>query len=367
MSADRPVDVAVIGGGLAARAAALEVAGRGTSAALLLPTSFSPSSSPPHSTGRGHVLAGLPEPYPSAVARLGREPARSLWSASVQAHERLRERLRDWGNACGYEPQGGFAIARDREEAAALMEGEDLLHADGFAGEFLDHYMLETRFTVRGLAGGYWSAPEASIDDGALLTAVTAAARAAGVRVYEDRPVFALESGANGVRMETAAGPIEAGRVVLCLEDARAWPLAPWLQGALPPSTVSLVSLAIDARRRLPTPAVASGGRLAWRVQGDRLWIAAADLVVDAALEFAHAHLAVASGTADERWTAATLRPWDGVPLAGARAEARAVYYLAGFDDLGPAWSLLGARWAAGYAISGHDGALAACRAGRFT
>ena len=142
-------DVAVVGSGLPALAAALELG--------------PPRRERRRSRRRSRRgAAPRPRPGPAAapaartreVARaIGRSEARLVWAAGCENHLRLRALVEEARRDCGYAPRGSFLLARDRAEAALLAESEDLLRDDGFPGEFLDHYMLETRFDLIGLPG----------------------------------------------------------------------------------------------------------------------------------------------------------------------------------------------------------------------
>jgi len=126
------------------------------------------------------------------VARaIGRSEARLVWAAGCENHLRLRALVDEARRPCGYAPRGSFLLARDRAEAADLAESEDLLRDDGFPGEFLDHYMLETRFDLSGFPGAYWAAEDAEIDGPLLLGALGEWARAAGIG-FDPGPVRAV-------------------------------------------------------------------------------------------------------------------------------------------------------------------------------
>ena len=127
-------------------------------------------------------------PYTKARAVFGRDEARMIWECHRESHQRLRVLLPDLGDDCGYRGNGGFVLARDRQEALDLADSEDALREDGFAGEFLDHYMLEARFGVRGFSGAYWAADDGEVDAVALLRRMAAHARGAGRAPLRGQP-----------------------------------------------------------------------------------------------------------------------------------------------------------------------------------
>ena len=179
-------DVAVVGSGLPALAAALELSRRGASVVVL---GAAPAEERP--VGLGLALLGPGRPYAQVARAIGRSEARLVWAAGCENHLRLRALVGEARRDCGYAPRGSFLLARERAEAALLAESEDMLHEDGFPGEFLDHYMLETRFDLSGFPGAYWAAEDAEIDGPLLLGALGEWARAAGIG-FEPGPVRAL-------------------------------------------------------------------------------------------------------------------------------------------------------------------------------
>src|SRR5262245_33035041 len=125
----------------------------------------------------GLVASGPAVAYAEAALRLGRGAAREVWEVYREGHERLRSFVAGLAVDCGYRQDGAFLLAQDRRVGSLLAESEDMLREDGFAGEFLDHYMLEARLPLFGFAGGYWSADDAEVDAARLEHALRAAAR----------------------------------------------------------------------------------------------------------------------------------------------------------------------------------------------
>src|SRR5207244_3169679 len=132
-------------------------------------------------------------------------------------------------------------------------EAEDLLRDDGFSGEFLDHYMLDTRFGVTGFAGAYWCADDAEIDGLLFTQSLARAAENAGARIFEGTSVKAVATGSDP-RVSADRGEVVAARIVVTL-NAFAGPLVPYLAERIQPLRGQCIALAHDGHAELPSPA----------------------------------------------------------------------------------------------------------------
>lgn len=359
-------DVCILGAGMTGCAAALEVARRGGRAVVLEARTVGAGAS---GANLGHIATGLGTHYEAAVAALGATGALEVWETHRENHARLRELLAELKAPCGYDARGGFALAVDREEAHVLAEDEDRLHADGFAGEFLDHYMLESRFDVRGFTGGYWSMDDAVVDSPAFVEALAASVEAQGVRLFENSAVHTLEPAPRGIVAETAGGRVEAEVAIVAL-DAYAPALVPFLAERIRPLRAQCLALSTGAPPRIPSPAYAQRGRVYWRASADRLSIGGFDdlalaeestatlgttpLIQGAIERFAREHFPGAAGPVMARWSGILGISLDGFPFVG-RIPGGSIISAAGFTGLGFGYALLAARWAAEAACTGHD------------
>src|SRR5262245_36351929 len=162
-------------------------------------------------------------PYPEACRRFGRDAAREVWEVYRESHERLRSFASGLPDDCGYRQQGAFLLAMDRRVASLLADGEDMLREDGFAGEFLDHYMLEARLSLAGFAGGYWSADDAEVDPSRLERALRKAARERGAVDAQAGSVHEIAASPGGVDILGDRDPVRVAVAVVAQPAALAW------------------------------------------------------------------------------------------------------------------------------------------------
>jgi glycine/D-amino acid oxidase-like deaminating enzyme len=362
LSGDHRADVLVVGGGLPAAAAALELTQRGRSVLVLgRPT---PSAADP-----GHVPSGPALPYATVVARLGRDAARGLWEVYRESHERLRELLAQLGEDLGYEARGAFLVARDRPEAIALADSEDLLREDGFAGEFLDHYMLEARFDVRGFAAAYWSEEDAELDPARLVAAIAGDAVRLGA-AWHDEAVVGLGPSPGGVEAVTARGRVRASWALVVEGAAR----LPSLEGRLLEAVVRSASVTLPAGASLPTLGRGSGG-LAWRATGSTLRLIVVEAPGRTPLDLAalaREHIGTETAGPAVKTSPAPAHPGDrrtttglaadGLPLVGV-LPGLPIFVAAGMGGHGCGFAA--ARWAAESLSTGRDPTPAPLRADR--
>jgi glycine/D-amino acid oxidase-like deaminating enzyme len=349
-------DVVVLGAGLTGCLAAWELARRGRRPLVLEAAKIGSGAT---ALDLGHVPTGPRLLYVDAVRRWGRQAAREAWEIQRENHDRLRELLAALGDDCGYSGRGGFVLAEDRAEAEALAESEDVLREDGFSGEFLDHYMLESRFGVRGFPGAYWCAEDAELDPRRLVTALAAAARREGAAIREGCPVLALESTASGVSAATEEGRFEAATAFVALEAATPG-VVPFLKGWVTPLPAQWIDAGTDAAVVLPSPARTCGGEVAWRTTAAGVHVARFGGAVtgrpaDERLEdFVTRHFARASARSGPRGTGLAGKSGDGFPFVGPVPGLNGVV-ACGYGTFGLGWAVLAARWAVDVLVSGRD------------
>ena len=342
-------DVAVVGSGLPALAAALELSRRGARVAVLGPA---PAGERP--CGLGLALLGPGRPYTRVARALGRSEARLVWAAGCENHLRLRALVDEARRDCGYAPHGSFLLATDRAEAEELAESEDLLRDDGFPGEFLDHYMLETRFDLSGFPGAYWAAEDAEIDGTLLLGALGERARAAGI-AFVPGPVRAVFAETSFVSVETESGAVRAGAGLVATDGAAAG-LLPELRPLLQPAAPGRLRTVPMAGAVLPTAVRTADGRIAWQRGEGAILLSGTGPAEERSLDLLSAfatRIPVELASA-RRWDEAGEVSADGLPLVG-RLPGRPLAVACGFGALSPGFAFAAARWVSDALLTGAD------------
>jgi len=355
---DTRADVAVLGSGLPALTAALELARRRARVRVVVP-----AGAGGRPAGLGLVVLGPARPYDRVAGALGAGPARELWAAGRENLVRLREFLSSARGDCGLQERGSFLLAANREEAEALAESEDRLRDDGFSGEFLDHYMLETRFDVSGFSGAYWAAEGAEVDLQALYGALSEAARAAGVELVA-APVRAVDAGPSGVVVETADATVRASALVLA-SDASATGHVAELEPLLQREAGARRRVAPESGAALPSAARTVDGRLAWIASGPAVTLAAIGTArgdEEERLAAIAPRLHARSGPR-QAWSEPSEGGAGGLPVVG-QVPGRPLVAACGFSALAASFAFVAARWTADAVLTGRDPSPDALRPG---
>jgi glycine/D-amino acid oxidase-like deaminating enzyme len=246
-------EVAVIGSGVMAGAVAWELARAGWRPTLV-------PMGGPSLPEIGHVASSPAMAYAEAVRGFGHPGAREIWEVYRESHERLRSFLAGLPHDCGYRQRGAFLLAVEREGAALLAASEDMLRDDGFAGEFLDHYMLEMRLALFGFGGGYWAADDAEVDASRLALALRESAEERGATVVAAGRLREVVADASGTVIVGEDDRVRATRVVVA--HAEALPLVDpgW-------STRMATRLEAGLIPELPIPSLgrSGDGRFGWQ------------------------------------------------------------------------------------------------------
>jgi glycine/D-amino acid oxidase-like deaminating enzyme len=345
------VDAAILGDGLAAWIAARELVSRGRTAALLPAPVRNDTPSMRH-----HPVGPLPS-YAEAIRRWGRESARQLWEVFREDNDELVRLCAYLGVADAVSHPGGFVLARTREEALELAEGEDLLREDGFSGEFLDHFLLETRFDVRGISAAYWAVDDLVAEEGTIVAALRAAGAGRVAEVKE--PLGRVEMDGSGVVVIASSITVRADWLFLATNAAipQLEPLPPIFQAR----AWSCVEMAVAPEVRVPSPGRSFDGAVRWERDDAQLWVTAEG--PDAPVSLAWA--GVPSAPPSRRRTGTALVSGDELPLLGRLAGTPLVVVNGGLGP-GSACAVSGARWAVESVLTGRDPVPALLHAARF-
>lgn len=238
-------DVAVIGGGMLGCWTALWLAQQGVGVTVLEREVISWGA-----TGRngGFLTGGAAMGYADAIDTFGRETAIALWTLAEQGRALAAQTIADEGIACDYRMTGTLSLARSDDALEGMARNAALLREDGFSAEVLDRPAVQAAIgTPLGpeIAGAGFAPEGGILHSGRYLAGIADAARQAGAR-FAKATVTALRPEAGVTAVETSAGIVRAGRVVVALN---AWTdeLVPAFAGAIVPVRGQILAYAPSA------------------------------------------------------------------------------------------------------------------------
>lgn len=246
-------DVCVVGGGYAGLSAALELAERGYSVTLLEAQRVGWGAS-----GRngGQVIAGYGHSGEDTLeAQLGAGDARRAWDISIEGLQLLRQRIERHGIACDYTP-GYLSLAVNARRGRALQQRVEHMarhyghEQQWIAPQHIGQWVASARFHC-----GAYDPASGHLHPLKYALGLAAAARAAGVRLYEHSAALRLEPGPSP-QVQTQQGSVACRFVVLA---GNAWlqafgpALAPQLARRILPVLSYIIATAPMERERADT------------------------------------------------------------------------------------------------------------------
>lgn len=250
-------DLVVVGAGFLGLSAALHAAGQGLDVVVL--DSRQPGFG---ASGRntGFVVPSLKSSLGPAdvVALIGADHADRLLrlvAGSGRCVFGLIERLRI---TCDATQNGWLQPAHSRAAEASLRARLPRLLEAGVDAEWLDREAMLARTGIAGLHGGIRVASGGQITPLAFARGLAAAATRGGVRLFGDSAVTRLDRVAQGWRLETGGGSVEAPRVLMTT-NALIGDLLPALRASIIPARVFQIATQVmpDALRRSLLPDMA--------------------------------------------------------------------------------------------------------------
>jgi len=205
-------DVCVVGAGYAGLSAALELAQRGYSVAVLEARQVVWGAS-----GRngGQVIAGFGHAGEDAIeVQFGAADARRAWDISMQGLQLLHERIQRHAIACDYVP-GYLSLAVNARKARALeMRVAHMQRHYGHAQQWIGPHEIQQWIASPRFHAGAFDPQSGHLHPLKYGLGLAAAARAAGVRIFENSAVLRLKHGAKPL-LKTAHGAVACRFVVL--------------------------------------------------------------------------------------------------------------------------------------------------------
>ncbi|MBC7770449.1 MAG: FAD-binding oxidoreductase [Phycisphaerales bacterium] len=232
-------DVVVIGGGYTGLHAALNAAERGFSVALLEAGRIGWGAS-----GRngGQIIPGWRKGASELIARYGKHEARKLFELALEARTLTINRIAQHAIPCDLHVNGHLTLAAKRadtrwmaEEAATLADVMDYPHARVLSAE-----EARAKVAAPDFHGGLLDSCGGHLHPLNYALGLAGAARAAGVRLYENARVTKVKTIA-GVVAHTKGGAVRARYGVLAC-DALLEGLEPRIAGRIMPVANYLVA-----------------------------------------------------------------------------------------------------------------------------
>jgi glycine/D-amino acid oxidase-like deaminating enzyme len=158
-----------------------------------------------------HGIGNGLDRFPAELAQLDR-----LGRANL---DQIEEAIARYGIDCDFRRTGELAVATADWQVAGLRAAADALTRLGHRPVVLDADAVRAELSSPTFAGGMWDTDACAIVDPARLAwGLQRACLAAGVRVYEDSPVRAIEperGAAGGLELRTEAGVVRARQAAL--------------------------------------------------------------------------------------------------------------------------------------------------------
>jgi gamma-glutamylputrescine oxidase len=205
-------DVCVVGGGFSGISAALELAERGFSVVLLEAQRIGWGAS-----GRngGQAIIGFGSDGEQIIeSQLGIDEARRVWNFSVEGLQLLRERIQRYAIECNY--TSGYLSAAVKPTKVAMLEkwAAHLRTQYDYPMEFIDPSQIRDWIASDRFHAAIYDSNSGHLHPLRYCLGLAAAARDAGVRIYENSAARVLRRGKKPV-IKTALGEVSCDFVVL--------------------------------------------------------------------------------------------------------------------------------------------------------
>jgi gamma-glutamylputrescine oxidase len=266
---DAQADVAVVGGGIAGCSAALHLAKRGYSVALLEARSVGYGAS-----GRsgGQTIFGLAASQQALAAQVGRDEARRLFDLSIEALDLTQSLIREYAIDCDYHAGHVHVAVKPRHLQELDAWARELHEEYGYrSAHLLNRHELEAHVRSERYLGGLLDTRSGHLHPLKYTQGLARAAEAAGARIFEQTTALSFAEGAE-VSVHTERGMVRCRHLVLCA-NAYVGMLSPRLaRRILGVGTYIIATRPMDeARARALLPSDAAIADLNWILDYFRL------------------------------------------------------------------------------------------------
>ncbi len=231
LEGEAQADVAILGGGFTGVNAALELAGRGYSVALLEARRVGWGCS-----GRngGQVIIGMAN-YSRLRRNLGEDSAREVWRMGVEGMDIIYDRVQKFDIQCDL-ARGYFEAACNRRQYRDVLEELEQRKTLGYPHQvrLVPRDELASVISSQAYVGGLSDTGCGHLHPLNLCLGEAQAAAELGVRIYECSPVTKVQSG-NAPALVTAHGTLRAKFVVIA-GNAYLEGIVPGLRGYVLPA-----------------------------------------------------------------------------------------------------------------------------------
>jgi gamma-glutamylputrescine oxidase len=208
-------DVCVVGGGIAGCSAALHLAERGFSVALLEQQRIGWGAS-----GRSgaQAIQGIACGQEKLERLIGPGDARAVWEVSVEGLRLMRELIGRFEIDCDWVDghlQAAIKERHERELRAELTQLREVYHYDSV--RYLEREELRSIIGSERYRGALYDRQSGHLHPLNYTLGLARAAESRGVRIFEDtRAQLFTQAGAERVRVQTPQGQVSARFLILC-------------------------------------------------------------------------------------------------------------------------------------------------------